>query len=590
MLKPNLLKWKITDELNGLLLFAQLIEEMLFNYTIDSYKVPALNTKSRCFEILSAISDIKEERLQKGTLKPMLEELAWSLENDIVSQKMLGSNFQNHVIYLKSGKTNIYSLETRINYILKLLGDRYLDQIKEEIKEILQKPTKKKQIEILTRLFVTELINEGFSESEIYHESKCFFFNSSKIVSIDIINDYFKKFSPKNKKWEVIIKGETEFNLIKDFAKCNNIKISPKTPKLKKNIKKEKDFLNKTENEVYIIFNEIEAYDVHSAKIQANKILRTLSSLIEYHKHKSKLSWDEKAIVYNKLNNHFSIVGSSVKAVYKRPDKKDGQIPDLIKDTVGIFSQSALNEKSRHKLLRSIGLHSDAISANNEENQLLTFWASLESLIPSSRDRGKIEHFIEYLEPFLVSGYCKKHIYYLNKNLIVYDGMNKIISTVEEGESNFDKLAAIITLKEKYEYKRDEIYSLIGNNVLLRNRVYSLMTKFCSSDSILKTIEEHKLRVIWHLQRIYRMRNLIIHSGSTLPYLGILVENLHAYTDQILDLIGETIIYHGHLSSLDEIMLEVSLNNQSHIDLLKKSKQQNCKEENYKLFLYGYPN
>lgn len=74
MLKPNLNKWGVNEELDGLLFFAQLIQEMLFDYTIDSYKAPALNTKSRCFEILTAIEDIKEEHLLSGTLKPMLEE------------------------------------------------------------------------------------------------------------------------------------------------------------------------------------------------------------------------------------------------------------------------------------------------------------------------------------------------------------------------------------------------------------------------------------------------------------------------------------------------------------------------------------
>jgi len=115
------------------------------------------------------------------------------------------------------------------------------------------------------------------------------------------------------------------------------------------------------------------------------------------------------------------------------------------------------------------------------------------------------------------------------------------------------------------------------------------MKKLSSANSILDTIEDHQKRVVWHIQRVYRMRNLIIHSGSTLPYLGILVENLHAYTDYTLDLIGETIVHHPQLETLEEVMLEVSLHNQSHIDILRKAKKQECNEENYKLFLYGHP-
>jgi hypothetical protein len=85
------------------------------------------------------------------------------------------------------------------------------------------------------------------------------------------------------------------------------------------------------------------------------------------------------------------------------------------------------------------------------------------------------------------------------------------------------------------------------------------------------------------------MRNLIIHSGSTLPYLGILVENLHTYTDNILDLIGETIFHQPYFDALEEVMLEVSLHNQSHIEILTRAKEEECGKENYRLFLYGYP-
>ena len=34
--------------------------------------------------------------------------------------------------------------------------------------------------------------------------------------------------------------------------------------------------------------------------------------------------------------------------------------------------------------------------------------------------------------------------------------------------------------------------------------------------------------------RIYRNRNLIIHNGDSMPYLALLVENLHSYVDDFL--------------------------------------------------------
>ena len=46
---PNLEKWKYGSELEGLLFFAQVVEELLFDYKIDIYKVPAMNLLAALF-------------------------------------------------------------------------------------------------------------------------------------------------------------------------------------------------------------------------------------------------------------------------------------------------------------------------------------------------------------------------------------------------------------------------------------------------------------------------------------------------------------------------------------------------------------
>ncbi|MCZ7400672.1 MAG: hypothetical protein O8C61_00445 [Candidatus Methanoperedens sp.] len=482
----------------------------------------------------------------------------------------------------------------------KMIVELTLDKVKKrkyDVKledgklNVYAKSFEKRKIELLTRLLVTELLNIGFSGSEIYHEARKFFFEEYGIIdSTNKINDFFIKFVPKAKEWEVIIKGEKKFELVKEFAKVHDIEITDISPALKTSYWKEKNFFDQRKpDQVFIIFNKIEAHDATKAKMEAEESLITLSSLYKYHIHLNELSWSDETLIYNKSNNHFNFVGKSVKAVHKRPEKKDDQIPELIHETAGIFSETGLNEESRYKLLRCINLHSAAISANNEENQLLTFWAALESLLPPNREKGKIEHVIGHLEPFLVSRYCDKLLYNLYKSLIIYDGVKEVIDKVGELDTDFDRFVAIIGFKKENEHLRDEIYGLIGRNPLLMYRIYSLMTKLSSAKSILDTIVEHQKRVVWHIQRVYRMRNLIIHSGSTLPHLNILVENLHSYTDNILDLIGETIVNHPHLETLDEIMLEVSLHNQSHIEILTRAQEEECNIKNYRLFLYGNP-
>lgn len=47
-------------------------------------------------------------------------------------------------------------------------------------------------------------------------------------------------------------------------------------------------------------------------------------------------------------------------------------------------------------------------------------------------------------------------------------------------------------------------------------------------------VEKHAERVKWQIMRIYRNRNLIIHNGDNMPYLELLIENLHSYVDDFM--------------------------------------------------------
>ena len=164
----------------------------------------------------------------------------------------------------------------------------------------------------------------------------------------------------------------------------------------------------------------------------------------------------------------------------------------------------------------------------------------------------------------------------------------KIIENVEEGNNTFEKCAAIISIKENETY-RDEIYPLIKNNVLLVNRLYTLMEKLNSAKSIASTIEEHRQRVVWHIQRMYRMRNMVTHSIERFPlyYIDNLIENLHSYVDRILELLLTTSIKNPDIETIEELILKISVDVNAHLDVLKTHGKDECTPENYMLFLLG---
>ena len=288
--------------------------------------------------------------------------------------------------------------------------------------------------------------------------------------------------------------------------------------------------------------------------------------------------------------NHPLIVKPAVKVVHKRPDKGSEEIPEETKKIIDHVYKGNLDYNSQKIIIGALKLHSEAICAETEENQLLTFWSSMEGILPPPSGRGRIDHILHSIEPLLVVDYPKKLIFDVQKNLENCGGSKvmKIIEKVEEGDNTFEKCAAIISIKENEAYLT-EIYSLIEDNVLLRNRLYTLMKKLNSAKNVASTIEDHRQRVAWHVQRMYRMRNMIAHSVERFPqyYIGNLIENLHSYVDRILDLLLTTAIKNPEIETIDEIILKISMDVNAHRDLLKTHKNDVCTPKNYMSFLLG---
>ncbi len=111
-------------------------------------------------------------------------------------------------------------------------------------------------------------------------------------------------------------------------------------------------------------------------------------------------------------------------------------------------------------------------------------------------------------------------------------GIQATINLESRGTSSLEKLSFILkdntTLIQKLKtnlegfplvtYKIDHYSALLSDPIKIK-------------DDYMR----HSNRLKWQIMRIYRNRCMIVHNGSSMPYLEFITENLHFYIDEIID-------------------------------------------------------
>ena len=118
MTQGDLGKWADLQGCQNLLFFSQLVNELLFDYSIPSNRISTLNSHYLCLDALSAIEGIDEKGVPEGTLAPIVEELYTALKLDPIFIDVSPSPLD---YFVKLEKTNyrISCNVSELNYIEK---------------------------------------------------------------------------------------------------------------------------------------------------------------------------------------------------------------------------------------------------------------------------------------------------------------------------------------------------------------------------------------------------------------------------------------------------------------------------------------
>lgn len=532
----SLEKWEISPEVEGLIFFAQRAEELLFDYTVDSYKPMSLNAPFLCEEALSVISDVKKGLLDKANLRPILEELSWSLKHDLVAKSLVDLPYESYI--LSEENSSIEEIEIKLSVLRRTLDSyRYLDECL-DLLYIAIENKEKKDIDSIARLLFTNLINQGMSKSYLSKKTLDFFFvgnDPEKITNCEAFRDYVDAIYPKSHNFEMYFWVSGLIDVVSESTEAFRIEVLDELPaEVADKLPQSKTGIPSITYKKIAKVSGFRALDWYSAKEIAEKKLSRLRDLYNLYHHKSKIEWDDKVVVVQCCEDEprtLGLLNSPIEKIEdERPEQASRKLNRLLKNL-------NLSRESFEKFNRAVDFHSLSANTRDVENQLLNLWIGLETITPTHSGHAKITQICNGIMPFLSIMYTKRLIGVFTKDLLRWDRrtVNRILKKVPvpKGAKTIDKVAVLLCCP-KCDDIRSELYSDLKDFHLLRFRAFTLHEKLNSPEKVVALLTEHEKKVLWQIRRIYRSRNLLVHSGRTLQYLPSLVENAHDYFDQVI--------------------------------------------------------
>lgn len=442
----------------------------------------------------------------------------------------------------------------------------------------------KKRINYLSGSYITTLINIGYQKNYIHFRLRKLFFDKRRpINSLETLNDFFDEFDLELKDYKVIFKGSKLLNEIKDSCQSFDITITDDFAFEGPN---GKGFANqKTEDEVFVICDEISALDGIAAKVNAERKIGRIVNLFTYFHHKEVPHWSNDAIVIRNGLEH--PVKKHTSPMVKIPDMRPGK---AAKDLNEVLKNFNLESRSLKKFNRAFDLHGLAVSGEEVENQILNTWIAFETMIDGKDGGSKIQQISDAIVPFINLFYLRNIINYTYQSLRRWNiaFIRELLSKVPDSKNGLpqDKVAMIIACEE-FKDLRTELLAELESFILLRFRVWQLSEVLKNGKSIRVFIEQHTTKVIWHIRRIYRARNLIVHEGTIDPNIDILAENAHSYLDSFMNGIIYLSAYDRHIITINQGIKESNILYHFWQKTLKNNEKTKCSVDNYALFLFG---
>ncbi|SHI96524.1 hypothetical protein SAMN02745671_02260 [Anaerovibrio lipolyticus DSM 3074] len=519
---------------DGILYCAQRIEEMLMMYTSHLYKSPVYNTLLLFYEFFNVYNTVEKKSLDKAHLNNVLDEFIFTFESDVVIREhFTAENIQYFKNRLKG--SSAFEQQRTMHYLFHVMKD-YPNWCVETLKKAVAEPKEKKRIERSVRSYIPMIIGMGYHPHFIYHKCKKEF-TKPDINYLDAMEAFLGTFHGVDNEYIVyfiVSKRVEKFKTILEERLHISFEQDAFSERLCHDVQKD------VQKQICVHISE-EALDPNVA---AQKAYDAFDLFMRYYRFLGNRdeTWLGRGCLVVDSNGDctYTHIGSERYFYSKDYDDKT-----LGRNSERIITQliKSAGRNDFFKFEKVIHAHNTALSSQDINSAFLNLWSIMEivGVDGLGGETSKIKQVLDNVIPVLKRNYVNKVFEELHdylKGNLSSEQYNELITSITEDGSEVFKIACLVSL-DKYKESRKKAYEFLRDYPLIRSRISQLHEDvFKKKKKFLAELNRYAQRLIWHIQRLYRVRNAIIHSGERGEYMVSLVEHLHSYVDElILDMI-----------------------------------------------------
>lgn len=325
-----------------------------------------------------------------------------------------------------------------------------------------------------------------------------------------------------------------------------------------------------------VVFKDM-ALDPYIAANEFIEKMRFLQMFMVYFKHFYAANQVYKFLLKDENDSYheFKLPNKLQKRPYIQQDLIDKRITNIL-------GHKAMTPMALLSLAHAIEMHAESLESKNYRALVRTFWTALETLFLNPSANSGRENVINSVVAIIQKTYLLKItrlIYAQIRETLLSEDLEKLDITT------YKSFLLFFASHEEGSEEMKALYSCLGDNILLRSRVYNLRKSLKSGEKISEFLSKHEIRINWQLKRLYRIRNIATHLGYEASGLSIAVNHLHSYFDYMVNYMlcksenGDIII------DMSTLVLEAKNDNKIHHEQLKSKEPLSA--SNYMKYLFG---